>query len=793
MANSSQNKGKTPILLLKTKSSPHDGYEEYFSSFDYGSFDPVFVPVLEHRFKNDSLQKVRECVASGGLAAKEAEDFISKYGAVIFTSQRAVEAFTKVINHIRSTTPGSLDGLLPASTPLYVVGPATARGLRSLNLRCPILGEESGNGEALAAFILNHYDTIHKGSPKPPILFLVGEKRRDIIPKTLESESLPLERRSKVDELVIYETAEMQSFKSHFSSIWKQNTERGLEQQWVVVFSPTGCKAMLESLDMLDGNGKVKSDPKRQGISIATIGPTTRDYLETEFGFTPDVCAEQPSPEDSISVQNKGLDYFYEVVCIKPTKYYIVSHVVTSRERRVSRAYFTKMSRIRHHLASGVKDHRRPQLAATSTTCLLTYTVRLIPIAHKDRSIAVCPKQHPVVSFYYIISQNDTMARTNLRSQNKDPASGTKRKADANSSPESKRGKDDTKKKQKTIEQTVLGEEHSDDKKDKDLPKDENESDEKLGGEEEEPSTEGEDGNMETETNGKAIEKSPERAKAMPSNILEKGVIYFFTRKRVGIDDAESAADLKRTYFVMRPLPIGAKLGEGSIDESKSNRLFALPKKVFPKTPKDRFTAFVEKANTTMKDLKEEFFQGSTYETQTAGTRHNHPINTVGEGVYAITRVENSTHLVYMLTIPSEPGEVQEELGLRSQGSFAISIKNPTRKGPANASLPQGPDFPKEIIEEFRGLAWAEVKPNYLDYPNAQILLIGEANNNDLGTAVEPTSKDQKNDDKETPLEEMEKLEHEDELRVQHLHGDDSVFDDLKMSKSEYPKVPTTW
>jgi uroporphyrinogen-III synthase len=75
------------------------------------------------------------------------------------------------------------------------------------------------------------------------------------------------------------------------------------------------------------------------------------------------------------------------------------------------------------------------------------------------------------------------------------------------------------------------------------------------------------------------------------------------------------------------------------------------------------------------------------------------------------------------------------------------------------------------IIEEFRGLAWTEVKPNYLDYANAQILLIGHSNNSELGKAVEPTSKNQKNDDKETPLEEIEKLEHEDELRVQHLHG----------------------
>jgi len=145
-----------------------------------------------------------------------------------------------------------------------------------------------------------------------------------------------------------------------------------------------------------------------------------------------------------------------------------------------------------------------------------------------------------------------------------------------------------------------------------------------------------------------------------------------------------------------------------------------------------------------------------------------------------------------MLTIPSKLGEIQEELGLRSQGSFLVSVKNPERSGPASARLPQKPEFPKEILEEFRGLAWAEIQPEHLNYVNAQILLIGEGTEGSMGKALESTSKDQK-DSKETPMEELEKLEHEDELRVQHLHGDDSVFDDLKMSKRDYPQVLTTW
>lgn len=290
-------KDGVPLLLLKTKSVPADGYDEYFSNFDECRYEPVFVPVLEHRFKEDALDHVRQDIINRAFLSKSAHGS-SKYGAIIFTSQRAVEAFTQVVCSIRAEGSHVLDELLPQSLPLYVVGPATARGLRALGLGCQILGEETGNGDALSAFILNHYNSIHQDAINPPILFLVGEKRRDIIPKALQSDDLAPEKRSKVDELVIYETGEMLSFKSNFTSLWQRNRDNGKTRQWVVVFSPTGCKAMLESLGILDDDtGKIKSTSSRHDILIATIGPTTRDYLITEFGFSPDVCAEKPSPE----------------------------------------------------------------------------------------------------------------------------------------------------------------------------------------------------------------------------------------------------------------------------------------------------------------------------------------------------------------------------------------------------------------------------------------------------------------------------------------------------------------
>lgn len=61
------------------------------------------------------------------------------------------------------------------------------------------------------------------------------------------------------------------------------------------------------------------------------------------------------------------------------------------------------------------------------------------------------------------------------------------------------------------------------------------------------------------------------------------------------------------------------------------------------------------------------------------------------------------------------------------------------------------------------------LQPKLLDYVNTQFLVIGHAGNG-LEKATEQQPVDEKHD-KDTPLEEMEKLEQEDELRVEHLKG----------------------
>lgn len=167
--------------------------------------------------------------------------------------------------------------------------------------------------------MLDHYGGWYADRPsKPPLLFLVGEQRRDIIPKVLMDSALPKNKYVPVDELIIYETGVMESFEQDFGELLHHTEDKDV--RWIIVFSPTGCEAMLRALKMIDiETGKVKTGERGGGCGnrkgkgrrrtyIATIGPTTRDYLRKSFGFEPDACAGEPSPEGV----GEAIDIFME-------------------------------------------------------------------------------------------------------------------------------------------------------------------------------------------------------------------------------------------------------------------------------------------------------------------------------------------------------------------------------------------------------------------------------------------------------------------------------------------------
>lgn len=218
---------------------------------------------------------------------------------------------------------------------------------------------------------------------------------------------------------------------------------------------------------------------------------------------------------------------------------------------------------------------------------------------------------------------------------------------------------------------------------------------------------------------------------------------------------------------------------------------------------------FVEKAGQTMKELQENFIAGEKYETSTRGERTVPEAKPYAEGVYAITSTKRASHLAYILTIPGEIGPLQEDFGLHARGSWIVQSKNPKYPGPSSAQLPKDPEYPERFVqfhlsslnsrltllgsvrEKFQDYRWAPLTPEFIDYPNAQFLMIGEATD-DLGKAATAES-DGKRSEEVQPGEELEKLEGENEERVDSLKGDDAVYKDLGLDAGKYPKVPTTW
>lgn len=294
-----------PVLLLKTASVPTDAYHQLLSSSapitDLATgpgpgpqFVPRFLPVFLHRFRPEATSWLEELLRQRRIG----DGHDCTFGGLVFTSQRAVDAFRSVLDSLLLS--GKQEApLIGQQTPVYSVGPATARAIRSLPLAQPlqVFGEHTGNGEALARFILEHYPQWYPHRPaRPSLLFLVGEQRSDLLTKTLTDPSLPPKARISIREEVVYDTTILPSFPSDLETALEET--ESASHRWVVVFSPAGCDVLLRQLGFLDSvTGKARPEKRDGRTLIATIGPTTRHHFVNGFGLEPDVCAASPTPE----------------------------------------------------------------------------------------------------------------------------------------------------------------------------------------------------------------------------------------------------------------------------------------------------------------------------------------------------------------------------------------------------------------------------------------------------------------------------------------------------------------
>jgi uroporphyrinogen-III synthase len=159
---------------------------------------------------------------------------------------------------------------------VYTVGPATALAITKLEFST-IVGADTGNGTLLANLIVQTFSQEEEGSlARLPLLFLVGDKRREIIPQRLAENQIPL------TELTVYETTVAASFETDLDKVLADKADGDVE--WVIFFSPTGVEIAFNKLNKL---GSVK---------LATIGPTTEEYLRKEWGVIPDMVSKKPEP-----------------------------------------------------------------------------------------------------------------------------------------------------------------------------------------------------------------------------------------------------------------------------------------------------------------------------------------------------------------------------------------------------------------------------------------------------------------------------------------------------------------
>jgi hypothetical protein len=216
------------------------------------------------------------------------------------------------------------------------------------------------------------------------------------------------------------------------------------------------------------------------------------------------------------------------------------------------------------------------------------------------------------------------------------------------------------------------------------------------------------------------------------TQVLERGNIYFVYRPKVQEEMPEGLEDVQRTYVVLSPYG------------KRRHRLIVLGQKHLPEIREggERVWGYVNKVGREPREIEDELEQ-ETYGTKTRGERVRPAARPAGEGIYAIVRHGDHTHLAYALELPPRPGKVQGELEIGPEGSYVLSVKNPERPSPPGVGLrgDRKADFPEHLQGRFRGRRFMDVDPpELLDYEGAEVLLVGAAEDvsDELGIRLDP-------------------------------------------------------
>lgn len=201
--------------------------------------------------------------------------------------------------------------------------------------------------------------------------------------------------------------------------------------------------------------------------------------------------------------------------------------------------------------------------------------------------------------------------------------------------------------------------------------------------------------------------------------VLERGDLFYLYRPSVEAFAPGGLVDVRRFYMVLR--------AEGT----ERFRLIAIGKKKLPGDDDrvQRHWGFVD----GVFSRSDELLKAAAGIPTSMEVTSESPLP-AGEGVYSLILHGNHSHLVYVLELPSSPGEVQQAFNIQPEGRLVIAVKNPSAASPPGVGLEfdRQADFPDVLKVRFGDRRWISVDPPaFLDYEGAEIVLI--SGQDDLG------------------------------------------------------------
>ncbi len=246
-------------------------------------------------------------------------------------------------------------------------------------------------------------------------------------------------------------------------------------------------------------------------------------------------------------------------------------------------------------------------------------------------------------------------------------------------------------------------------------------------------------------------------------HMLERGELYFLYRPRVETPGAEEPVQglgmVQRFHLVLHP------------QSGRTFRLLTIGHKELPSVEsptRQPFWGLVDRVTSHAEEMRNEL-SGGRYETKTRGEREQPETRPAGEGVYAIVKHGDHTHLAYELELPRHPQKVQEIFHIEEEAGYILSIKNPehgTDPRFAHLAEQRKPQYPPDLRQRLQGHSFVPADPpTFLDYEGTQFLLISATEDVQKELGIELDA-------------EQESLESAD------------LFSDLKLARSERTVEP---